>query len=94
MPLWDCALLCRQADGGSYSSVACEYERAQPCCSLARGEPVSLRSFGLFSARAKKERVGRDFATGAEAPIAARLVVTFSPSPVLIAKMILKAEPV
>ena len=55
--------------------------------SLARGEPVSLRSFGLFSVRAKRERVGRDFETGGAVPIAARRVVTFSPSPVLIGKM-------
>ena len=55
--------------------------------SLVRGEPVSLRAFGLFSVRTKRERPGRDFETGDAMLIAARRVVTFSPSPVLIGKM-------
>ena len=52
--------------------------------SLARGEPVKLRSFGLFSVRAKRERVGRNPRTGAEVPITPRRVLTFKPSPVLL----------
>ena len=52
--------------------------------SLARGEPVKLRSFGLFSVRAKRERIGRNPRTGAEVPITPRRVLTFKPSPVLL----------
>ena len=32
---------------------------------LVRGETVKLRSFGLFSVRAKRERIGRNPRTGA-----------------------------
>lgn len=51
---------------------------------LARGEAVKLRSFGLFSVREKRERVGRNPRTGVEAPIKPRRVLTFKPSPVLL----------
>jgi integration host factor subunit alpha len=50
---------------------------------LVRGECVKLRSFGLFSVRAKRERIGRNPRTGVEAPIKSRRVLTFKPSPVL-----------
>jgi integration host factor subunit alpha len=52
---------------------------------LVRGETVKLRSFGLFSVRAKRERIGRNPRTGVEVPIKPRRVLTFRPSPVLIA---------
>lgn len=52
---------------------------------LVRGEPVKLRSFGLFTVRAKRERVGRNPRTGVEVPITPRRVLTFKPSPVLCA---------
>ena len=52
---------------------------------LVRGECVKLRSFGLFSVRSKRERVGRNPRTGVEAPIKSRRVLTFRPSPVLCA---------
>lgn len=51
---------------------------------LNRGEPVKLRSFGLFTVRSKRERVGRNPRTGAEVPITPRRVLTFKPSPVLL----------
>jgi len=54
---------------------------------LVRGESVKLRSFGLFSVRAKRERVGRNPRTGVEAPIKPRRVLTFKPSPVLCASI-------
>jgi len=54
---------------------------------LARGETVKLRSFGVFSVRCKRARVGRNPKTGIEAPISARRVLTFSASPVLVAKV-------
>lgn len=50
---------------------------------LERGESVKLRSFGLFSVRSKRERIGRNPRTGIEVPIKARRVLTFKPSPVL-----------
>jgi integration host factor subunit alpha len=52
---------------------------------LVRGETVKLRSFGLFSVRSKRERIGRNPRTGIEVPIKPRRVLTFRPSPVLVA---------
>ncbi len=52
---------------------------------LVRGDSVKLRSFGLFAVRAKRERVGRNPRTGIEVPIKPRRVLTFKPSPVLLA---------
>ena len=51
---------------------------------LTRGESVKLRSFGLFSVREKRERIGRNPRTGVEVPIKPRRVLTFKPSPVLL----------
>jgi integration host factor subunit alpha len=53
--------------------------------SFERNEAVKLRSFGSFSVRSKRERIGRNPKTGVEAAISPRRVVTFKPSPVLIA---------
>jgi integration host factor subunit alpha len=52
---------------------------------LAQGETVKLRGFGTFSVRAKTARVGRNPRTGKPYPIDARRVMTFRPSPRLIA---------
>jgi len=46
-------------------------------------EGVKLSSFGAFHVREKRERVGRNPKTGVEAPICARLVVSFKPSSIL-----------
>ncbi len=54
---------------------------------LARGEPVKLRSFGSFNVRSKRGRIGRNPKTGAEAEITPRKVLTFKPSPVLVARV-------
>ena len=54
---------------------------------LARGEPVKLRSFGLFTVREKRERIGRNPRTGVEVPITPRRVLTFRPSPVLLERI-------
>lgn len=51
--------------------------------SIVAREDVKLSSFGAFQVRAKKERLGRNPKTGADAKITARLVVTFKPSNVL-----------
>ena len=50
---------------------------------LEMGEDVKISSFGTFSVRHKKSRIGRNPKTGIEVPITERNVVTFSPSNVL-----------
>ena len=47
---------------------------------LVDGKTVKISSFGTFTCREKKERIGRNPKTGEEAPIVARRVVTFRPS--------------
>jgi len=54
---------------------------------LVRGEPVKLRSFGSFKLRSKRERVGRNPKTGAEATVTARKVLTFKASSMLVARI-------
>lgn len=50
---------------------------------LEHEEEVKLARFGNFIVRSKSAREGRNPKTGEEAPIAARRVVTFRPSPML-----------
>ena len=50
---------------------------------LAKGDDVKISSFGTFSVRHKKSRIGRNPKTGVEAPITERNVVTFTSSNVL-----------
>ena len=50
---------------------------------LVAGEDVSLRGFGKFALRQKRERPGRNPKTGVSAPIAARRVVAFKASGIL-----------
>ncbi|KAB7616312.1 integration host factor subunit alpha [Amylibacter sp. SFDW26] len=47
---------------------------------LVSGENVKISSFGTFSLRDKKARVGRNPKTGEEVPITPRRVLTFRPS--------------
>jgi integration host factor subunit alpha len=54
---------------------------------LVRDEPVKLRSFGAFTTRTKRERVGRNPRTGVEAKITARRVLTFKASPTLVSRI-------
>lgn len=51
--------------------------------SLERGETVKISSFGTFSIRDKKLRMGRNPKTGKEVPIAPRRVISFRASHVL-----------
>ena len=53
---------------------------------LEKGEEVKISSFGTFSVRHKKIRIGRNPKTGVEVPIEARNVVTFSSSNILKSK--------
>jgi len=50
---------------------------------LSKGEPVRLSSFGTFTIRDKKERLGRNPKTGEAARISPRRVLSFKASPVL-----------
>jgi integration host factor subunit alpha len=50
---------------------------------LADGETVKLSSFGTFSLRRKKQRIGRNPKTGVEVPITPRTVLTFNASNIL-----------
>ena len=50
---------------------------------LERGESVKISSFGTFSVREKKLRMGRNPKTGEEVPITPRRVITFRASHVL-----------
>ena len=50
---------------------------------LEKGDDVKISSFGTFSVRHKRSRIGRNPKTGVEVPITERNVVTFSSSNVL-----------
>jgi integration host factor subunit alpha len=50
---------------------------------LASDEPVKLSSFGTFSLRKKKQRIGRNPKTGVEVPITPRTVLSFNASNIL-----------
>ena len=50
---------------------------------LEKGDDVKISSFGTFSVRHKKSRIGRNPKTGVEARITERNVVTFTSSNVL-----------
>ena len=50
---------------------------------LEKGDDVKISSFGTFSVRHKRPRIGRNPKTGVEVPITERNVVTFSSSNVL-----------
>lgn len=53
------------------------------CSELEQDKDVKFARFGNFIVRRKKARVGRNPKTGEEAPISARRVVSFKPSPLL-----------
>lgn len=50
---------------------------------LEKGETVKLSSFGTFSVRQKKMRVGCNPKTGVEVPIMPRRILSFRPSQML-----------
>ncbi len=57
------------------------------CTSLEQGETVKLSSFGTFSLRRKKQRMGRNPKTGVEVPISSRTVLSFNASNLLKSKV-------
>lgn len=50
---------------------------------LVNGEKVKISSFGSFTVRSKRQRMGRNPKTGKPLQITARRVLTFKPSQVL-----------
>ena len=62
------------------SSVMLESVLDQISNALIDGQTVKLSSFGTFSPRKKRERIGRNPKTGVEATINARRVISFKPS--------------
>lgn len=54
---------------------------------LAKGESVKVSSFGSFSVRHKRQRIGRNPKTGQEVPISPRRVLVFRPSQLLKAQI-------
>ncbi len=65
------------------SSVFVERILDEVASALERGETVKVSSFGTFSVRSKRERMGRNPKTGEEVPITPRRVITFRASHVL-----------
>ena len=53
------------------------------CVALEQGDDVKLSSFGTFSLRKKKQRMGRNPKTGKEVPISSRVVLSFNASNLL-----------
>lgn len=53
------------------------------CHGLEQGDSVKLSSFGTFSLRKKKQRMGRNPKTGIEVPITSRTVLSFNASNLL-----------
>lgn len=51
--------------------------------SLEQGNTVKLSSFGSFSVRSKKMRMGRNPKTGVDVPILPRRILSFRPSHIL-----------
>ena len=54
---------------------------------LIDGEIVKLSSFGTFTSRQKRERLGRNPKTGVAATINARRVISFKPSKLMKARI-------
>lgn len=53
------------------------------CKVLEKGETLKVSTFGNFSVRAKRQRIGRNPKTGVEVPIAPRKVLSFRASHIL-----------
>ena len=59
----------------------------QIAIALANGNEVTLRGLGVFKAKRKSQRMGRNPKTGEDALISARTVVTFKASGLLASKV-------
>ena len=56
--------------------------------SLAKGETVELRNFGVFKVKQRRGRMGRNPRTGDEVPVPEKKVVVFKPGMVLKHKVV------
>jgi len=65
------------------SSASVERVLEEVSAALERGESVKISSFGTFTVRKKKMRMGRNPKTGEQVPITPRRVVTFRASHVI-----------
>ncbi len=63
------------------ASAVLETVLSEISSTLIDGDSVKISSFGTFSIRKKKERVGRNPRTGEEAVITPRHVISFKASP-------------
>ena len=55
--------------------------------SLAKGETVELRNFGIFKVRSRIGRMGRNPRTGEKVPIPDKKVVSFKPGLIMKARV-------
>ena len=55
--------------------------------SLAAGQTVELRNFGIFKVKSRKGRMGRNPRTGEQVPIPDKKVVSFKPGLVMKARV-------
>jgi len=55
--------------------------------SLAKGEKIELRNFGVFKTKTRKGRIGRNPKTGEQVPVQPRRVAIFKPGLVMKAKV-------
>jgi integration host factor subunit alpha len=78
--------ICRAKPNLSQAQARAIFETTlkELAAALVQGENVKLQSFGLFSVRWKRERIGRNPKTGVEATIKKRRVLAFKPSSVLV----------
>lgn len=51
--------------------------------SLARGQRIEIRNFGVFEVKTREARVGRNPRTGQEVPISEKRVASFKPGKAL-----------
>ena len=55
--------------------------------SLAKGEKVELRNFGVFKTKSRKGRMGRNPRTGQQVPVKPKRVAVFKPGLVMKAQV-------
>ena len=54
---------------------------------LAKGEKIELRNFGVFKTKSRKGRMGRNPRTGQQVPVEPKKVAVFKPGLVMKAKV-------
>ena len=55
--------------------------------SLAKGEKIELRNFGVFKTKSRKGRMGRNPRTGQQVPVEPKKVAIFKPGLIMKAKV-------